>query len=64
MRNVNKCFDEIYKGTTGVDFALKSIEWDVRTVVRLQLWDIAGECQNYNANVRQNQILWHLLETL
>lgn len=50
MRYVNKCFDERYKGTIGVDFALKSIEWDAKTVVRLQFWDIAGECQSYNAN--------------
>jgi hypothetical protein len=25
-----------------VDFALKSIKWDEKTSVRLQLWDIAG----------------------
>ncbi|XP_030574078.1 ras-related protein Rab-32 [Archocentrus centrarchus] len=43
MRYVNKCFDERYKGTIGVDFALKSIEWDAKTVVRLQFWDIAGQ---------------------
>ncbi len=27
----------------GVDFALKVINWDPKTVVRLQLWDIAGQ---------------------
>ncbi len=26
----------------GVDFALKVLRWDGDTVVRLQLWDIAG----------------------
>jgi GTPase SAR1 family protein len=26
----------------GVDFALKVINWDSDTVIRLQLWDIAG----------------------
>jgi GTPase SAR1 family protein len=26
-----------------VDFALKVINWDQNTVVRLQLWDIAGQ---------------------
>ena len=26
-----------------VDFALKVIEWDEDTTVRLQLWDIAGQ---------------------
>lgn len=28
----------------GVDFALKVINWDPNTTVRLQLWDIAGTC--------------------
>jgi Ras-related protein Rab-32 len=27
----------------GVDFALKVIPWDPKTLVRLQLWDIAGQ---------------------
>jgi GTPase SAR1 family protein len=27
----------------GVDFALKEINWDSKTLVRLQLWDIAGQ---------------------
>ncbi|CAD5120245.1 DgyrCDS8815 [Dimorphilus gyrociliatus] len=27
----------------GVDFALKVINWDADTVIRLQLWDIAGQ---------------------
>ena len=26
----------------GVDFALKVINWDPDTLIRLQLWDIAG----------------------
>ncbi|KAM9341567.1 ras-related protein Rab-32 [Symphorus nematophorus] len=43
LRYVNKCFDETYKASIGVDFALKTIEWDSKTVVRLQLWDIAGQ---------------------
>lgn len=45
MRYVNKHFDEKYKSSIGVDFALKTIEWDPRTVVRIQFWDIAGEHQ-------------------
>ncbi|KAM6968680.1 ras-related protein Rab-32 [Tautogolabrus adspersus] len=43
LRYVNKRFDEDYKSSIGVDFALKTIEWDRSTVVRLQLWDIAGQ---------------------
>uniref|UniRef100_UPI0037E8C4A3 ras-related protein Rab-32 n=1 Tax=Semicossyphus pulcher TaxID=241346 RepID=UPI0037E8C4A3 len=43
LRYVKKQFDEGYKSSIGVDFALKTIEWDQRTVVRLQLWDIAGQ---------------------
>lgn len=27
----------------GVDFALKVINWDADTLIRLQLWDIAGK---------------------
>ena len=27
----------------GVEFALKVINWDAKTEIRLQLWDIAGE---------------------
>lgn len=47
LRYVNKRFDERYKASIGVDFALKTIEWDAKTVVRLQLWDITGEFQDY-----------------
>ncbi|CAJ1074464.1 ras-related protein Rab-32 [Xyrichtys novacula] len=43
LRYVNKRFQEGYKSSIGVDFALKTIEWDSSTVVRLQLWDIAGQ---------------------
>nr|XP_051682895.1 ras-related protein Rab-38-like [Oryctolagus cuniculus] len=32
-----------YRATIGVDFALKVLHWDPETVVRLQLWDIAGQ---------------------
>jgi len=35
-------FTPNYKLTIGVDFAVKSIEWDKNTVVNLQLWDVAG----------------------
>ncbi|XP_022652361.1 ras-related protein Rab-32-like [Varroa jacobsoni] len=42
-RYVHKIFSEHYRATIGVDFALKVIQWDENTVVRLQLWDIAGQ---------------------
>eukprot|EP01120_Amphizonella_sp_Union-15-10_P001862 TRINITY_DN12007_c0_g1_i1.p1 TRINITY_DN12007_c0_g1~~TRINITY_DN12007_c0_g1_i1.p1 ORF type:complete len:223 (-),score=22.43 TRINITY_DN12007_c0_g1_i1:63-731(-) len=39
----NGTFSPNYKSTIGVDFHLKVINWDAKTVVRLQLWDIAGQ---------------------
>ncbi|TKS93155.1 Ras-related protein [Collichthys lucidus] len=41
-RYVHQVFSQHYRATIGVDFALKVLNWDHRTVVRLQLWDIAG----------------------
>lgn len=35
-------FNQNYKITIGVDFAIKSLQWDEKTLVTLQLWDIAG----------------------
>jgi len=42
-RYVNNVFSTKYRATIGVDFALKIINWDPKTNVRLQLWDIAGQ---------------------
>ena len=39
-------FSQNYKATIGVDFYSKLINWDNSTVVRLQLWDIAGKLCN------------------
>eukprot|EP00128_Syssomonas_multiformis_P012651 Colp12_sorted_trinity150504_noHs@10134 len=42
-RFVHNVFSIHYKATIGVDFASKVINWDSESVVRLQLWDIAGQ---------------------
>ncbi|NXQ90452.1 RAB38 protein, partial [Nyctibius grandis] len=42
-RYVHQNFSPHYRATIGVDFALKVLSWDAETVVRLQLWDIAGQ---------------------
>lgn len=41
-RYVHQFFSQHYRATIGVDFALKVLNWDANTVIRLQLWDIAG----------------------
>lgn len=42
-RYVHEFFSKAYKATIGVDFALKTIQYDDNTLIRLQLWDIAGQ---------------------
>ncbi|XP_060066857.1 ras-related protein Rab-38-like [Ylistrum balloti] len=42
-RYVHQFFSQHYRATIGVDFALKVLNWDAETIVRLQLWDIAGQ---------------------
>ncbi|XP_037543244.1 ras-related protein Rab-38 [Nematolebias whitei] len=47
-RYVQQVFSQHYRTTIGVDFALKVLQWDRDTVVRLQLWDIAGQERHGN----------------
>ncbi|XP_024921630.1 ras-related protein Rab-38 [Cynoglossus semilaevis] len=42
-RYVHQIFSHHYRATIGVDFALKVVQWDKDTVIRLQMWDIAGQ---------------------
>lgn len=42
-RYVHQFFSQNYRATIGVDFALKVLNWDSNTLIRLQLWDIAGQ---------------------
>ncbi|KAM4662762.1 ras-related protein Rab-38-like [Discoglossus pictus] len=43
QRYVHNIYSQCYRATIGVDFALKILNWDADSVVRLQLWDIAGQ---------------------
>ncbi|XP_069677630.1 ras-related protein Rab-7L1-like isoform X2 [Periplaneta americana] len=43
QRYVQNSFRKDYKGTVGVDFALKIVKWSDKQTVKLQLWDIAGQ---------------------
>lgn len=60
LQYCKKRFDEAYKSTIGVDFTLKTIEWNERTEVRLQLWDIGGECVKHSEMTFT--LLTHLLQ--
>ncbi|CAK6977003.1 ras-related protein Rab-7L1-like [Scomber scombrus] len=42
-RYVKGKFNDQYRMTLGVDFALKVLQWSEKEQVRLQLWDIAGQ---------------------
>lgn len=42
-RYVHQYFSQHYRATIGVDFALKVLNWDDNTLIRVQLWDIAGQ---------------------
>lgn len=43
QRFVKDTFNANYKTTLGVDFSLKVVKWGKDDVVKLQLWDIAGQ---------------------
>nr|CAD7261337.1 unnamed protein product [Timema shepardi] len=43
QRYVQNSFRKDYKGTVGVDFALKILKWSENQTIKLQLWDIAGQ---------------------
>lgn len=43
QRYANNTFKSDYKGTVGVDFALKVLRISGDTTVKLQLWDVAGQ---------------------
>lgn len=42
-RYVHNVFSLQCRSTIGVDFALKTLDWDEYTNIRIQLWDIAGQ---------------------
>ncbi|XP_051866816.1 ras-related protein Rab-32-like [Pristis pectinata] len=42
-RYIHQLFSQNYRATIGVDFALKVLHWNSSTLIRLQLWDIAGQ---------------------
>lgn len=52
-RYVHQLFSQHYRATIGVDFALKVINWDSKTLVRLQLWDIAGKGTSSSATFKR-----------
>jgi len=42
-RYVHKFTPSHYKATIGVDFAMKILNWNENTIIRLQFWDIEGQ---------------------
>ncbi|KAM5125082.1 ras-related protein Rab-38-like [Mantella aurantiaca] len=43
QRYVHNIYSQCYRATIGVDFAVKIVTWGRDSMVRLQLWDIAGQ---------------------
>uniref|UniRef100_A0ABI7WSN1 Ras-related protein Rab-32 n=1 Tax=Felis catus TaxID=9685 RepID=A0ABI7WSN1_FELCA len=62
-RYVHQLFSQHYRATIGVDFALKVLNWDSRTLVRLQLWDIA-EHEQERSRERGKHRIQSRLQTL
>lgn len=56
-RYVHQFFSQNYRATIGVDFALKVLNWDSNTIIRLQLWDIG----NINKNLFAQLIIQNIL---
>ena len=46
-----------------MDFALKVINWDPDTLIRLQLWDIAGKVVVMTGTKELNYLVFPLLIT-
>lgn len=61
-RYVHQLFSQHYRATIGVDFALKVINWDSKTLVRLQLWDIAGKRKSPFCSPVSIFLLWPCCE--
>lgn len=51
-RYVHQLFSNHYKATIGIDFAIKTLEYDKNTIIRLHLWDIAGQDRTMGAMTR------------
>eukprot|EP00339_Tiarina_fusa_P015451 CAMPEP_0117031564 /NCGR_PEP_ID=MMETSP0472-20121206/22672_1 /TAXON_ID=693140 ORGANISM="Tiarina fusus, Strain LIS" /NCGR_SAMPLE_ID=MMETSP0472 /ASSEMBLY_ACC=CAM_ASM_000603 /LENGTH=209 /DNA_ID=CAMNT_0004739915 /DNA_START=47 /DNA_END=676 /DNA_ORIENTATION=- len=50
-RYVNDEFSSHYKATIGVDFAIKVLNWQDKSQINIQLWDIGGQ-QRFNHMTR------------
>ncbi|XP_063609657.1 ras-related protein Rab-32-like [Penaeus indicus] len=74
QRYVQDSFRRDYKGTVGVDFALKILKWSDSETIKLQLWDIAesfsiaipemeprGVATTLPALIRREVRSWHMV---
>ena len=60
QRYIQNSYKKDYKGTVGVDFALKLVKWSDAKTVKLQLWDIAGKI--YTMYVAPSPPMTYVLE--